>query len=118
MVNYKNTAPVHVCDSLGDALPRDSIILAQGKGKHFIRVDRFEEAFRRFDGQESRYRLFYAELSDDCESPDDENWCQVKYSENQWWKPSELAAIGIHVRRTKQGMYDADYNVFDHVNLF
>lgn len=118
IVNYQKTAPITQCDSAMDNLPRSSVLLAQGQGRHFIRIDRAEEANRRADGKESRYCLTYAELSVDCKDPDDEAWCQVQYSERQWWLPSELAAIGINVRRTKQGMYPQDYSVFEHVNLF
>ena len=118
IVNYQKTAPITQCDAAMENLPRSSVLLAQGQGRHFIRIDRAEEKFRRVDGKESRYCLTYAELSVDCEEPDDEAWCQVQFSERQWWLPSELAAIGIHVKRTKQGMYPQDYNIFAHVNLF
>tara|TARA_Y100001001_G_C7922517_1_gene279153 strand:+ start:549 stop:911 length:363 start_codon:yes stop_codon:yes gene_type:complete len=118
LVNYQQTAPIIHCDATAENLPRSSVLLAQGQGKHFIRVDKADEPFRRCDGKESRYSLVYAELSETCESPDDEAWCCVRYSERQWWTPSELAEIGINVRRTKQGIHPEDYNIFNHVNLF
>jgi hypothetical protein len=117
LVNYKDTAPLQLTDITGEYLPRENILLAQGKGNDFIRIDKDEAPTRRFDGKTSKYRLLHLSLSCECEKPTDEAWCMVSSSEIQWWTPTELAAIGIHVRRTKQGMFDNNYDIFDHVSI-
>ncbi|WP_332929478.1 hypothetical protein [Alteromonas sp. 14N.309.X.WAT.G.H12] len=117
LVDYQQTVPIIHSDSAGYDLPRSSVLLAQGQGRHLVRVDKAEEPFRRFDGKKSRYSLVLLELSETCNSPNDEAWACVVSGERQWWTPGELADIGINVRRTKEGVCSEQYSIFEHIQF-
>jgi hypothetical protein len=93
-------------------------LLAQGQGRHFLCLRRLDAPYQRADGKRTRYQLDYRELSCEAGNPDDEAYVCVQMSENTYWLPSELKAMGINIRRKEpKSCGPTGFNIFDHVNL-
>lgn len=92
-------------------------ILAQGQGKHFVRLLKLPDLYQRADGIKTRYQLDYRELSCTCEHEDDEAYVCVWISANTYWTPTELLNMGINVRKKVGNQVPEGFNIFEHISI-
>ncbi len=97
----------------------ESNFLAQGKEKHFIRLEKLDEPFKRADGKRVSFQMEYRELSETCTDADDESWCCVRSNEFTYWSATELKAMGLNVsHKNPERWVPENYYIFEHVNIF
>lgn len=93
--------------------PKESILLAQGKGKHFLALIKADELKKRYDGKKGGYLLEYRELSQECQNSDDEAYVCVLSDETQIWQRKEVKKLLEEIKADKENV-----NMFDHFNIF
>lgn len=88
----------------------ENVLVAQGKGKHFLTLVKLKETIR-IGKHVCRYMLEYRELTQACESENDECYVCVWDNDIQYFLRKEVKSVLDELKTGK-------VNIFNHFNLF